>query len=120
MGVVVNIKTVNSEQEALNLYKTGRYSAIFLPLEGSADKILDLISVNVQAEEYHNIISTLNSTDNIETARSLTVTAAEFLSCEPSLIPIVSIPTATIHSTEYKNVYFSKIDTTVDFSIIYK
>ncbi|MBE6798729.1 MAG: hypothetical protein E7525_02990 [Ruminococcaceae bacterium] len=120
LGVVVNIKTVATEQEALNLYKTGQYSVAFLPFNGSADEILNLVSDNVQSVEYQSIMTALNATDNVETAKSLVLSASDILSTEPSLIPIVSVPKATVHSTEYKDVYFSKIDGTVDFSIIYK
>lgn len=120
LGVVVNIKTVSSEQELINLYKNGQYSVALLPLEGSADEILNLVSDSVSSFEFHNALDQLNATDNIAAARSLTVSAANVLSNESSLIPIVSVPTANIHSNEYKGVYFSKIDGTVDFSIIYK
>lgn len=119
LGVIVNIKTVQTEQELLQTVKNGQYTVAFVPLEGSAEEILTFLSDNASAE-YRRIIGELNSTDNANAARSLMVKASDILASEPSVIPIVSIPTAKINAADYRNVHFSKIDNTVDFSIIYK
>lgn len=119
LGIVVNIKTVATEQELLQAVKNDQYTVAFVPLEGSTEEILTFLSCNASAE-YKRIINELNSTGDVNAARSLITKAADILSAEPSIIPAVSIPTAEIHSVDYQNVHFSKIDNTVDFSIIYK
>lgn len=125
LGAYVNIETVVSKDALLNKIASGSYTVALVPLSGSAVEILSDFTdssspMYLSNDELDSAVEKLYKTDDLSTAIDLTLSCAQILSLESSVIPIVSVPTAFVYDINYKNVRFYSADSTVDFSIIYK
>lgn len=125
LGAYVNITKVNSESQLLEKVKSGNFTVALVPLKGSnqdilknfADPTLGFYLFNTELDQSVNELTNAEkTTDKVAALNS----CATFLSNESTVIPIVSVPTSYIYDKSYKNVYFSSIDATVDFTIISK
>lgn len=120
LGAVVNIKTLDNDSDVTNAVINGNYSVAFVALNDNAENILSSFYGESAPQGYNDCVDKLLVTDSFNDAKSHVKSATEMLSTDSSIIPVVSVPTAYISAVEYKNVHFSKIDGTIDFSIVYK
>ena len=126
LGAYVNITTVASEKSLLRQISGGNYTVAFVPFSDNVISILNNFTLqsgsgmSINNTDYDETVELLNNTDDLRTALDAVKAAANILSKESAVIPIFSVPTAYIWNSSYNNVYFSSIDGTVDFSIIYK
>ncbi len=125
LGAYVNITKVNSESAMLEKVKAGNFTVALVPLEDSNENILKNFADPTSGFYLFNTEfdqSVIELTDaNTRTDKDAALNScATVLSNESTVIPIVSVPTSYIYDKSYKNVYFSTLDATVDFTIIYK
>ena len=125
LGAYVNISTVSSDKAVLDKVNSGNYTVALVPLSGDVGEILTNFSKEdsgfyLNNKEYDNAIKLLkNATSKAESEKQIKI-CLEILSSNSSVIPFVSVPTAYIYNSDLKNVAFSDVDGTVDFSYIYK
>lgn len=125
LGAYVNITKVNSESALLEKVKAGNFTVALVPLEGSnqdvlknfADPTSGFYLFNTELDQ--SVIELTDANTRADKDAALH-SCATVLSNESTVIPIVSVPTSYIYDKSYKNVYFSTLDATVDFTIIYK
>ena len=125
LGAYVNITKVNSESQLLEKVKSGNFTVALVPLEGSNQDILKKFADPTSGfylynTEFDQSIIELNDANTLTDKNVALNSCATFLSNESAVIPVVSVPTSYIYDKSYKNVYFSSIDATVDFTIISK
>lgn len=121
------ISPESSSSDVISAVRRGDYTVAFVPLSDSVIDILNLFSsdeatgvVGLNNAEYDKAVDELNSADDLEAAANAADKALQILANDNSVVPIVSVPSAYIYDSSYKNVHFSSIDGTIDFSIIYK
>ncbi len=125
LGAYVNVTTLKNEDILLSTVKSGGFTVALVPLNNDEDEILKLLTDNTSGIYLNNGELDKAATDYFEAhdfskkIKALT-DAAMLLSKETSVIPIVSAPTSYIVDKTYNNVVFSAVDSTVDFTIIYK
>lgn len=125
LGAYVNITKVNSESQLLENVKSGNFTVALVPLEDSTENILKNFAdptsgfylFNTELDQSVNELTNAEKTTHKVAALN---SCATILSNESAVIPVVSVPTSYIYDKSYKNVYFSSIDATVDFTIISK
>ena len=125
LGAYVNITKVNSESQLLEKVKSGNFTIALVPLEDTAENILKNFADTTSGfylfnTEFDQSIAQLNNANTRHDKDVALTSCATILSNESTIIPIVSVPTSYIYDKNYKNVYFSTIDTTIDFTIISK
>ncbi len=125
LGAYVNITTVSTEHALLEKVRSGDYTLALVPLSGTATEILSLFSeptsgLYLNNDAYNSAVNILTKTDDFTAANQAIAQCLDVLSKESAVIPVLSVPTAYIYDSEYNNVVFSRLDSTVDFSIIYK
>ncbi len=126
LGTYINITTTKSEQELLNRVFSGDYTIAFIPVSGTVYDILKTFNlsqsknIGINDPKYDVLVKTLFETDDTQKAQQIINDCIQILSQTSSVIPIISVPTAYIYKSSYKNVVFSNIDETIDFSYIYK
>lgn len=126
LGAYINIEKVSSEAALSKRISSGDFLIAFVPF---ADNVIDNLSnftsagnenLSLQNKEFDKAFKNLNNSHTFEGAKAEITNLLQILSETSTIIPIVSIPTAFIWDENYKNVYFSKHNGTIDFSIIYK
>ncbi len=124
LGAYVNIETFSSEETLIDTIKNGDYTIAFIPVSNNVLETLNLFTTDgaadIKSPDYNEIIEKLKTTYDSENGKELLGKALEILSNEPSVIPIMTTPSAAVWNIEYENVIFNKTDLTVDFSIIHK
>lgn len=125
LGAYVNVSLYRSEESLLEDAKSGSFTAALVPLSGTAPEILSLFAegdsgLYIDNEEYDALVKKLNDTDDSTSAKQYIEDCLTILSTESSVIPVISVPTSYIYNSGYYDLYFSRLDGTVDFSIIYK
>ena len=125
LGAYVNITKVNSESALLEKVKSGNFTVALVPLEDSNENILKNFADPTSGFYLFNTnfdqrIDELNNANTRTDKDAALNSCATVLSNESTVIPIVSVPTSYIYDKSYKNVYFSTVDATIDFTIIYK
>ncbi len=125
LGAYVNITKVNSESQLLEKVKSGNFTIALVPLEDNTENVLKNFADTTSGfylfnTEFNQSITQLNDANTRHDKDVALTSCATILSNESTIIPIVSVPTSYIYDKNYKNVYFSTIDTTIDFTIISK
>ena len=125
LGTYISLKTEDSEGKIISDVKNGNFEIAFVPLSDSVKDILNVFNNYIEGSkiamtDFEKAVSALNSAENLTDASASANKALEILSSDNSVIPTVSVPTAHIYYSTYKNVHFSKFDGTVDFSVIRK
>ena len=125
LGAYVNITKVNSETTLLEKVKSGNFTVALIPLEDTAENILKNFADSTSGfylynTEFDQKVTELNDANTRHDKDVVLTSCATILSTESAVIPVVSVPTSYIYDKSYKNVYFSTIDATIDFTIISK
>ena len=125
LGAYVNITTVSTDEKLLQTVTDNNFTVALIPLSGNTVDILSCFAdansgAYLHNEQYDSLVKSLLSTDDTNTAKQIIGQCLEILSGDSAVIPIITVPTAYIYDSKYNNVVFSKVDGTVDFSIIYK
>lgn len=125
LGAYVNITTVSTDEKLLQTVKDNDFTVALIPLNGNT---VDILSCFADADsgaylhngQYDTLVKSLVATDDTDTAKQLIGQCLDILSNDSAVIPLITVPTAYIYDSKYNNVVFSKVDGTIDFSIIYK
>ncbi len=125
LGAYVNITKVNSESQLLEKVKSGNFTVALVPLEGSNQDVLknfanSTLGFYLFNTDFDQSVIELNDANTRHDKDVALNSCANILSNESAVIPVVSVPTSYIYDKSYKNVYFSTVDATIDFTIIYK
>ena len=125
LGAYVNITKVNSETTLLEKVKSGNFTVALVPLEDTAENILKNFADSTSGfylfnTEFDQKVTELNDANTRHDKDVVLTSCATILSTESAVIPVVSVPTSYIYDKNYKNVYFSTVDATIDFTIISK
>lgn len=126
LGAYINIEKVSSEATLSKRVSSGDFLIAFVPF---SDNVIDTLSnftstgneyLSLQNKEFDKSFKNLNNSHTFDGAKTEITNLLQILSETSTIIPIVSVPTAFIWDANYNDVYFSKHNGTIDFSIIYK
>lgn len=127
LGVYISLNSIDSQTMLMNNINTNDFEIAVVTLSNSVTQILNTfvtdnsdVDYGINNNEFNALFSELNNADSLESSVSAANKCISIISEDPSVFPIISVPTAYIYDSTLKNVHFSKFDGTVDFSLIYK
>ena len=127
LGVYISLNSIDSQTMLMNNINTNDFEIAVVTLSNSVTQILNTfvtdnsdVDYGINNNEFNASFSELNNADSLESSVSAANKCISIISEDPSVFPIISVPTAYIYDSTLKNVHFSKFDGTVDFSLIYK